>query len=62
MMYQYFLYWINSSNYQRTLEEMKNSKDTLLAMGHLEIKGFEMNHNMNVLKLVWIKVYLINLI
>lgn len=41
----FFIPWINSSNYQRTLEEMKNSKATL-AMGHLEIKGFEMNHNM----------------
>ena len=26
----FFILWINSSNYQRTLEEMKNSKDCRL--------------------------------
>ena len=39
----FFLPWINSTNYKSTLEKMQKTKATV-AMGHLEIKGFEMHH------------------
>ena len=39
----FFLPWINSTNYNSTLEKMQKTKATV-AMGHLEIKGFEMHH------------------
>lgn len=37
-----FIPWINASNYQETLEFIRNSK-AKIAMGHLEIAGFEMD-------------------
>ena len=37
--------WINATNYSKTIDAMNETRATQ-AMGHLEIKGFEMNHNM----------------
>ena len=37
-----YIPWINASNYQQTLEFIRNSK-AKIAMGHLEISGFEMD-------------------
>ena len=38
-----FIPWINSTNEKQTVEHI-NKTNATVAMGHLEIKGFEMHH------------------
>ena len=39
----FFIPWINNTNTQHTFNEIEKTK-AIIAMGHLEVKGFEMHH------------------